>query len=133
MTVDGVTVNRSQNEVDDLFDGYTLSLVSTSSSAFRVKSILDKSSSLTLLKDFVTSVNDARIKLNMLTRVGDANNEEGSLRSNIFIKSVKDSINNMLTGKIIGFSEEELYLSSLGVRTNTTGLYQLMKTHSTHK
>ena len=121
LTVDGVTVNRSQNEVDDLFDGYTLSLVSTSSSAFRVKSILDKSSSLTLLKDFVTSVNDARIKLNMLTRVGDANNEEGSLRSNIFIKSVKDSINNMLTGKIIGFSEEELYLSSLGVRTNTDG------------
>ena len=89
ITVDGVTVNRSQNEVDDLFDGYTLSLVSTSSSAFRAKSILDKSSSLTLLKDFVTSVNDARIKLNMLTRVGDANNEEGSLRSNIFIKSVK--------------------------------------------
>ena len=39
----------------------------------------------------------------------------------------------MLTGKIIGFSEEELYLSSLGVRTNTMGLYQLMKTHSTHK
>ena len=52
LTVDGVSVSRSTNVIDDLYDGYTLSLSSTTTSSFRIESSLDKSASMTTLKEF---------------------------------------------------------------------------------
>ena len=50
LTVDGVTLNRSSNTISDLFDGYTLSLTATTSSAFRVSASLDETTALENMK-----------------------------------------------------------------------------------
>ena len=42
LTVDGVTLTRSSNSITNIFDGYTLDLTKTTTSAFRVSSILNK-------------------------------------------------------------------------------------------
>ena len=54
-------------QLDDLFDGFTLNLSSTTTSAFRVKATLDKNTSLETLREFVNSINTARDKINELT------------------------------------------------------------------
>ena len=43
------------------------------------------------------------------------------LNSNIATKSIKDGINKLLTGPIVGYGSSPLYLSELGVRTNQDG------------
>ena len=121
INVDGVNITRSSNTINDLFDGYTLDLKTTTSSSFRVTSSLDKTTALSTLKDFIDTINLSRTKLNEFTRTGSQDVEEGSLKSNIAVKNIKDGINSVITGEIIGFGNNSMYLSELGVRTNADG------------
>ena len=77
-----LSVSRSTNTIDDLYDGFTLSLASTTTSSFRISSSLDKSSSLTTLKEFVEFINVTREKINELT-TGDLNDEKAPLQNNV--------------------------------------------------
>ena len=121
INVDGVNITRSSNTINDLFDGYTLDLKTTTSSSFRVTSSLDKTTALSTLKDFIDTINLSRTKLNEFTRTGSQDVEEGSLKSNIAVKNIKDGINRVITGEIKGFGNNSMYLSELGVRTNADG------------
>ena len=124
LTVDGVTITRSKNSIDDLFDGFTLSLSNTTTSAFRIKSSLDKSSSLTTLKGFVDSINTLRKKINDLSS-NDLNSEKGPLHNNIIVNTIKNKINKILSGPIVGFDTSNKYLAELGVSTNQDGTLEL--------
>ena len=124
LNVDGVSVSRSTNTIDDLYDGFTLSLASTTSSSFRISSSLDKSSSLTTLKEFVETINVTREKINELT-TGDLNDEKAPLQNNIIVNTIKNKINKILTGPIIGFETSDKYLAELGVATNQDGTLTL--------
>ena len=111
-----------------MFDGYTLDLKTTTSSSFRVSSSLDKTAALSTLKDFIDTINISRTKLNEFTRTGSQDVEEGSLKSNIAVKNIKDGINNIITGEIKGFGNNSMYLSELGVRTNADGTLTVNET-----
>ena len=128
VNVDGVNITRSSNTIDDLFDGYTLNLKTTTSSAFRISSTLDKTAALSTLEDFIDTINSSRKKLNELTRTGSQLVEEGSLKSNVAVKNIKDSINNIIIGEIKGFDNDSMYLSELGVRTNSDGTLAIDET-----
>ena len=121
LIVDGVTVTRSTNSISDLFDSYTLDLVSTTTTAFRISSSLDKANALITMNDFIDTLNTTRSKLNELTVIGSENEEGGPLSRNIAVKSIKKSITELVTGPIKGFGADSLYLSELGVRTNQDG------------
>ena len=123
-TVDGVSVSRSSNSVDDLFDGFTLNISSTTTSAFRVKATLDKDTSLETLREFVNSVNTARGKINELTS-NEINSEKGPLYNNVVVSTIKNKINKILTGPIRGFGSTDKYLAEIGVSTNQDGTLQL--------
>ena len=123
-TVDGVSVSRSSNSVDDLFDGFTLNLSSTTTSAFRVKAILDKNTSLETLREFVNSINTARDKINELTS-NEIDSEKGPLYNNVVVSTIKNKINKILTGPIRGFGSTDKYLAEIGVSTNQDGTLQL--------
>ena len=121
INVDGVNITRSSNTINDLFDGYTLDLKTTTSSSFRVSSSLDKTTALSTLNDFIDTINASRKRLNEFTRTGSQDVEEGSLKSNIAVKNIKNGINSIITGEIVGFGNNSMYLSELGVRTNADG------------
>ena len=124
LSVDGVNVSRSTNTIDDLYDGFTLSLASTTTSSFRISSSLDKSSSLTTLKEFVNSINITREKINELTTSG-LNDEKAPLQNNVIVNTIKNKINKIITGPIIGFDTSDKYLTELGVSTNQDGTLTL--------
>ena len=128
INVDGVNITRSSNTINDLFDGYTLDLKTTTSSSFRVSASLDKTAALSTLKDFIDTINISRTKLNEFTRTGSQDVEEGSLKSNIAVKNIKDGINSIITGEIKGFGNNSMYLSELGVRTNADGTLTVNET-----
>ena len=124
LTVDGVSVSRSTNVIDDLYDGYTLSLSSTTTSSFRIESSLDKSASMTTLKEFIEAINTLRNKINELSS-NDINGEKGPLYNNIIVNTIKSKINKILTGPIKGFDTNDKYLAELGVSTNQDGTLKL--------
>ncbi len=124
LSVDGVNVSRSTTTIDDLYDGFTLSLASTTTSSFRISSSLDKSSSLTTLKEFVNSINITREKINELTTSG-LNDEKAPLQNNVIVNTIKNKINKIITGPIIGFDTSDKYLTELGVSTNQDGTLTL--------
>ena len=119
--VDGVTITRETNDIDDLFDGYSLNLSSTTTSSFRVSSALDKTTALSNLTAFIESINIVRTKLNDFTKSGSETEDKGVLFGNVALNAIKNRINSILTGEIKGFGSSSLYLSELGVRTNVDG------------
>ena len=121
LTVDGV---NTIDTIDDLYDGFTLQLSSTTTSSFRIKSTLDKNSSLNTLKEFVDSINTVRKKINDLSS-NDINSEKGPLHNNITVNTIKNKINKILSGPIIGFDTSNKYLAELGVSTNQDGTLRL--------
>ena len=121
LIVDGISVNRSSNSITDLFDGYTLDITATTSSSFRVSSALDKDEALATLQTFIDIMNSTRTKLNELTKQKTDGVEGGPLSKNIAVNAIKDRINKITTGPIVGYGNDSMYLSELGVRTERDG------------
>lgn len=121
LLVDGVTIKRESNTITDVYDGYTLSISSSTTSAFRVSSDLDSENSLTSLKSFVSSFNQTNSLIEELTRTATSSDESGPLSDDVTIKNIKSQLNNLINGKIEGFGTKNYYTSLLGVQTNRDG------------
>jgi flagellar hook-associated protein 2 len=127
LNVDGVTINRETNIIDDLYDGYTLNLTATTSSSFRVSSSLDKVNALSNLQSFIDVINETRTNLNILTQSKSTTEDSGPLAKNVTVNSLKNRLNSITTGPIYGFGSDPLYLSELGVRTEKDGTLSVNK------
>ena len=80
------------------------------------------------MKDFLTTINSTREILNDFTRVGSNTQEAGVLKGNVAVSSIKDGINKIITDGIVGYGNDKLYLSELGVRTSTDGKLSVNET-----
>ena len=121
LIVDGVTLNRSSNSITDIFDGYKIDINSTTTSAFRASSILDPDEAIKSMRSFIESFNATRSIFEELTKVSDDPELQGPLSDDASIKSIKNQLNKIVNGKIIGFGDEEYYASRLGLQTNQDG------------
>jgi len=121
LTVDGVTLNRSSNSITDIFDGYKIDINSTTTSAFRASSILDPDEAIKSMRSFIESFNATRSIFEELTKVSDDPELKGPLSDDTTIKSIKNQLNKIVNGKIVGFGDEEYYASRLGLQTNQDG------------
>ena len=121
ISVDGMTITRASNSIQDLFDGYTLSLSGTTTSAFRISSSLDETSALDPMKEFVASYNKTRKVIEDLTKVSDNPENSGPLSDDITIKNIKNQLNKLINGKLIGFGSTSYYASTLGLQTARDG------------
>ena len=65
-TVDGVSMTRSSNSIDDLFNGMTLELLKSSGSPITIKSEVDLASARDAITSFVTTYNDVYASLKAL-------------------------------------------------------------------
>ena len=125
IVVDGMTLTRSTNLINDLFDGYTVNLVSTTSTTANITASVDTSTAKTNLQSLINAINDAKNVINSKTNRGDANNESGELANDPVINALKKQIDSLTTSALSGFGSSSVYLSNLGVRTEKTGLLSL--------
>ena len=127
LTVDGISIARETNSIDDLFEGYTLDLTTTTSSTFRVSGALDTTKAYNQMQSFIDSLNSSRTKLNELTKTGSATTESGPLNNDPVAAAVVKRLRSLTNGALTGFGASSLYLSNLGVRTNLDGTLTLTK------
>ncbi len=132
-TVDGISLTRSSNNISDLFTGYDVNLLASTSSngvdtPANLNGSVDTTSATTNLQTFVTAVNDARTLLNEKTFRGSASEEAGELSDDPVVKSIQNQLKSLTSSQLTGFGANGVYLSNLGVRTEKDGLLSLNTT-----
>ena len=126
--VDGMTLTRSSNSITDLFVGYTVDLVSTTSTTANITASVDENLATANLQSLVTAINAAKEVINAKTFRGDSSSDAGELASDPVIRSLKKQIDSLTTSPLAGFGANSVYLSNLGVRTEKTGSLSLNTT-----
>ena len=132
-TVDGISLTRSSNNISDLFTGYDVNLLASTTSngvdtPANLTGSVDTTSATTNLQTFVTAVNNARTLLNEKTFRGSASQEAGELSDDPVVKSIQNQLKSLTSSQLTGFGANGVYLSNLGVRTEKDGLLSLNTT-----
>ena len=129
-TVDGISLTRPSNQIKDLFGGYNVNLLtSTTVNGTNTPAILtgsvDNTKAKSNLGSFVSAVNDARTLLNEKTFRGSTTDDAGDLSDDPVILYLKKQLSSLTSTSLTGFSANGVYLSNLGVRTEKSGLLSL--------
>tara|TARA_B100000242_G_scaffold294099_1_gene274755 strand:+ start:1837 stop:4152 length:2316 start_codon:yes stop_codon:yes gene_type:complete len=132
-TVDGISLTRSSNIISDLFTGYEVNLLASTTvngtdTPANLTSSVDTSAATKNLQSFVTAVNEARTLLSAKTFRGSASEDAGELSDDPVIKSIQKQLNSLTSSQLEGFGANGIYLSNLGVRTERDGLLSLNTT-----
>jgi len=120
-TLDGVTITRSTNTIDDLIDGVTLELKATTASNVEVGAAYDEAQALDILTAFVSQVNTLRTTMTDLTDMGGNGNDAGPLRGDTLIRSYVNRLKAITTTPISNYKDDPIFLSSFGVMTELDG------------
>jgi len=128
-TLDGLTITRDRNNVDDIVNGVTIELKEKTSSAVGVGASYDSKAALDNLEKFVTDLNFMINKLSELTYRGSPGGEDsGPLADDNLVKGYLRSFKRMTTTPIPGFQDQTLYLSNFGVMTELDGSVSINET-----
>ena len=121
-TVDGIAMTRSTNTISDLFNGYTLELEATSSSAINISSMQNLDNITSLLSNFIDAYN--AIYTNITEMSGAAFSEDestGPLAGDSLARSIQRELRSYTTKSLSGYEGGPYSMSLLGVQTNRDG------------
>ena len=121
-TVDGISMTRSSNTVTDLFDGFTVQLKKTTSSAIKLTSEVDLENVQSLLEGYVMTYNEVQQSLTAMSKNDETENEnDGVLIGDSTLRHIQNELRDMSSTAIVGYENGPYYLSNLGVKTERTG------------
>ena len=120
-----MTLTRTSNKITDLFDGYEVNLISTTSSAAKLTSSIDVETAKANMNAYIESINTLKKIFNQKTFRGSSTQEAGELSSDSVINGIKKQIDFYLSNGLPGFGENSLFLSNLGARTEKDGTLSL--------
>ena len=121
-TVDGIAMTRSTNTINDLYNGYTLELEATSSSAINISSTQNLDNITALLSNFIDAYN--AIYTNITEMSGAAFSEDestGPLAGDSLARSIQRELRSYTTKSLSGYEGGPYSMSLLGVQTNRDG------------
>ena len=131
-TVDGVAIERTSNTITDLFSGVTVELSDVSSADMgtdqSISSGYSETDALATLETVVSEINYLLSFLKEQSKPGNNGEDGGPLHGDHFIRHTENKIKNLTSTAIVGFDDEEIYLSSFGVVTELDGTLSIDKT-----
>ena len=132
-TVDGISLTRPSNNITDLFSGYNVNLLASTTvngtdTPANLTGTVDTTTATSNLQSFVSAINDARTLINQKTYRGSSTKGAGELSDDPVIKSLQNQLNSLTSTTLTGFSANGVYISNLGVRTEKDGLLSLNTT-----
>jgi flagellar hook-associated protein 2 len=119
-TIDGLTVTRGTNVIDDVFPGQriTLNAVDTPTvlrSSETTESVRDR------VTDFLNEINALKSYLTTATQRGLNGAKPGPLAGDVAAQSILSRVSSITTQPIFGFGSEPVFLAQLGVQTERDG------------
>jgi flagellar hook-associated protein 2 len=139
LTIDGVTVTRSSNVIEDLYPGHQIVLTGTTAhnsdgeptESFSVGSANTNSAAKTRFQDFLTYINDLKKHLNEVTEKGILGGEGGALAGDTAAQTILRRLSSFTTQPIAGYdtdtdnNDKPIYLAEMGIRTMIDGSLEL--------
>lgn len=125
LLVDGITVSRPTNVIDDLIPGATLDITAPAGTATTVSFTRDIETARLNMQALVEQVNITRKLLTDLSARGAGDTTAGALAGDRLIEKLKADLTNLLAAPISGFGESAKRLSDFGVATNRDGSLRL--------
>ena len=131
-TVDGIEIERTSNTITDLFSGVTVELSDVSSADIGTDQLISSSYSetdaLATLETVVSEINYMLSFLKEQSKPGNNGEDGGPLHGDHFIRYTENKIKNLTSTAIVGFDDEDIYLSNFGVVTELDGTLSIDKT-----
>jgi len=123
--LDGVDVVRESNSITDLIDGATIELKSD----FTTSAVIDVDRSDTAIRatvdDVIFSLNEFKAEIDRLTFIDLEGDENGPLALDPAVNSIKSKFKKLAVEPITGYGDNSIYLSQLGIKTDSNGDYYL--------
>ena len=123
--LNGIEIQRSTNELDDVIDGKTLNLKSISDRTISISGNFDADISKNLMSNFVDTLNDLKEHLGRITRRSTDSLSQSTLASDPAVRGMQTQLNNLLREPISGFGTGDFYLAEMGIITNRDGSISL--------
>lgn len=122
-TLDGVTISRSDNEIDDLIEGVDIELKSDFTSAASISFERSKSSVKQAVNDLIFTLNEFKNEIDRLTLIDLEEGNNGPLAMDPAAVKLKSNFKSLVISPLQGYGENPIYLSQLGIKTNSNGEY----------
>ena len=123
--LDGIAVSRSTNSITDLIDGATVTLKADLTGSSVVAFSRSETAIRQSINDTIFSLNEFKTEIDRLTYIdvdGDAN---GPLAMETAATMLKSNFKKLALEPLKGYGSELIYLSQLGIKTNSSGEYYL--------
>lgn len=122
LTVNGLSVTRSSNSVNDVIDGVTLQLQALTSGPARVDLSRDTQSAKANITGLVSAYNDFNETLKILGDSGsDVEGLGGSLAGDSLLRTIRNQVRNLLVGNSSTPSGEVSALRDVGISFDRNG------------
>ncbi len=126
-TIDGISMTRSSNTVNDLYAGYTLQLLSTNSSAISISATENTTTLEGYMQEFVDAYNQVYLNVDALSASGSTLSTSGPLVSDSTIRRIQRTLREFSSTSITGYENGPYSLSLLGVSTQRDGTLSFNK------
>jgi flagellar hook-associated protein 2 len=126
-TVNGLSVSRSTNTIDDVIAGfeYTLSGVTAVGETINVTIEEDKAVAEQTVRDFVEAYNLFLETIEPLIGFNEETNAYGSLHTDSLAKNMPAQIRQLLVGDVLGLESTFTALTNVGIRTELDGTFSI--------
>ena len=125
-TLDGVSITRNSNEIDDVMDGMRLNLSATTSAPTLLTTKYDTATATAAMQLLVNELNTLNASLSELTSNGlNGTSERGALYGDSLVQSYKNRLRALTTTPIAGFGADPIYLTNFGIKTERNGTLTL--------
>lgn len=123
--LNGIAIERSDNIIDDLIDGKTLTLKAISEQSISISGDFDTETAKNLMLNFVETLNGFKEYLGSITQRDKEGLSQSPFSSDASVKGMYTQFNNLLREPIAGFGTGVIYLAQMGVMTNRDGSISL--------
>jgi len=126
--LDGVAVSRSSNAISDLIDGAEINLNTDLAGSASVSIERSESAIRQTLTDTIFSLNEFKTEIDRLTFIDVEGDENGPLAMDTAATRIKSNFKKLSVEPLVGHGSDPIYLSQLGIKTNSSGEFYLDET-----
>ena len=124
-SLDGVQVSRSGNTITDVMNGIEITLHSDVSGDVAVSTSRSNSQIKQTVEETIASLNEFKDEIDRLTYVDIEGEGNGPLTLETSATMLKSNFKRLAIEPLQGFDTNSIYLSQLGIKTNSEGQYYL--------
>ena len=121
--LDGVEVSRTTNSITDLIQGVTIDLKADDAGSVQYTAARSEASVKATVEKVISTLNDYKKELDRLTYIDVEGDDNGPLAMDPAVGRLKSQLKALTITALKGHADKDIYLSNLGIKTNSSGEY----------